>query len=477
MSKNARPHEAPATAPMDAEALPRPATNRPLTFGLLGGAQNTGNLGVSALGAAAVFGLRRSFPHAKIVMQSHTRMARISIRTDVGYEPLDPLFLHASDHLYARYGTRHLAAVGRMARRLPAPLRRFLTRQNEALDRLLQCDLLLDVSGGDAFSDIYGRNMFHAQVAVKRLALRLGKPLVLLPQTFGPFRQQRSKRLAREILNQSVLVATREANGLEELEEILGEPLDDRFVACPDLAFTLPATPVAQESAPFPPKSPRDEQLIGINVSGLLYFRQSDFGLRFSYTDFVDKLIEWALRQHATKVVLVPHVLPHQRKGKGPQPQIDDVEASVRVVQRFGDRYPGRLARVEGASDASSMKYLIGRCDFFVGARMHACIAAVSQAIPTITIGYSKKAGEVMKLVGAGQSVIDARTTTLAAALDRIADVYRDRLPLRRRLRANAGAIRDRVDELFETNLKGRLRHMGLCDSNGNRIAPRRSAR
>jgi len=34
----------------------------------------------------------------------------------------------------------------------------------------------------------------------------------------------------------------------------------------------------------------------------------------------------------------------------------------------------------------SETKFLIGHCDFFVGARMHACIAAVSQYVPAVTL-------------------------------------------------------------------------------------------
>ena len=46
------------------------------------------------------------------------------------------------------------------------------------------------------------------------------------------------------------------------------------------------------------------------------------------------------------------------------------------------------------------MKYLIGQCDFFVGSRMHSCIAAVSQCVPAVSIAYSDKFIGVMATLG-----------------------------------------------------------------------------
>lgn len=50
--------------------------------------------------------------------------------------------------------------------------------------------------------------------------------------------------------------------------------------------------------------------------------------------------------------------------------------------------------RVVELSDGSceELKGDIGRCRFFVGARTHATIAAYSQGVPTLVVGYSVKA-------------------------------------------------------------------------------------
>ena len=89
---------------------------------------------------------------------------------------------------------------------------------------------------------------------------------------------------------------------------------------------------------------------------------------------------------------------------------------------------------VRGQYDAAETKYLIGQCDFFIGARMHACIAAVSQSIPAVTLAYSKKAAGVMGLVNAADTVADLRQLDLDECLAKVAAVDADREACRARL-------------------------------------------
>jgi len=73
-----------------------------------------------------------------------------------------------------------------------------------------------------------------------------------------------------------------------------------------------------------------------------------------------------------------------------------------RGFEALRDKYPDRIGVVRGQYSPSEIKYIIGSCDFFIGARMHACIAALSQGIPAVAIAYSDKFTGVMQTVGAG---------------------------------------------------------------------------
>jgi colanic acid/amylovoran biosynthesis protein len=72
--------------------------------------------------------------------------------------------------------------------------------------------------------------------------------------------------------------------------------------------------------------------------------------------------------------------------------------------------------------DQHEIKAVIGRCDFFIGSRMHSCIAALSQGIPTIGVAYSKKFEGVFDSIGMRNWVIDGRFNETEVAVDKTMD-------------------------------------------------------
>lgn len=58
---------------------------------------------------------------------------------------------------------------------------------------LKQCDLIIDATGGDSFADIYGMKNFVAIMMIKYYSIFSGVPIILSPQTIGPFNKRISK--------------------------------------------------------------------------------------------------------------------------------------------------------------------------------------------------------------------------------------------------------------------------------------------
>ncbi|MDI6619033.1 MAG: polysaccharide pyruvyl transferase family protein [Clostridiales bacterium] len=59
---------------------------------------------------------------------------------------------------------------------------------NRDVYKLLEnADIVLDISEGDSFSDIYGYKRFFLHSFLKLGTIKLGKKLILLPQTMGPY--------------------------------------------------------------------------------------------------------------------------------------------------------------------------------------------------------------------------------------------------------------------------------------------------
>src|SRR5262249_8286818 len=96
----------------------------------------------------------------------------------------------------------------------------------------------------------------------------------------------------------------------------------------------------------------------------------------------------------------------------------------------------------------------IGLCDFFVGARMHACIGAISQNIPAVSIAYSDKFLGVMESIGCADLVLDARKLDEDEIVRRVDDAYQHRESVRRALAEKMPSVRQAVRRvLFPVNI------------------------
>jgi polysaccharide pyruvyl transferase WcaK-like protein len=112
-------------------------------------------------------------------------------------------------------------------------------------------------------------------------------------------------------------------------------------------------------------------------------------------------------------------------------------------------KYADRLHVIMRQYDQSQVKGIIGLCDFFVGARMHACIAALSQGIPTIGLAYSKKFKGVFESANVGECVVDMRETDGQVIIDKVIDAFAQRQSLTLRLKEQVSEIKSQVFDTF----------------------------
>jgi colanic acid/amylovoran biosynthesis protein len=127
------------------------------------------------------------------------------------------------------------------------------------------------------------------------------------------------------------------------------------------------------------------------------------FGFQQSYRELVLAVIDHMIVNRHAVLLLVPHVF-------GDQPGSEsDLLACKQVYKELGQRFAGRLGVVQSTLDQSEVKDVIGKCDFFIGSRMHACIAGLSQHVPAVAVAYSDKFLGVLETVGVGCLAADPR--------------------------------------------------------------------
>ena len=109
------------------------------------------------------------------------------------------------------------------------------------------------------------------------------------------------------------------------------------------------------------------------------------FNLKMDYKLFVHELSEAILKKTNANLLLIPHTFAAHGHVES------DPDACAEVFTALSPVYKGRIQMIAGEYDQHAIKGIIGCCDFFIGSRMHACIAALSQKIPTAAVAYSKK--------------------------------------------------------------------------------------
>lgn len=235
--------------------------------------------------------------------------------------------------------------------------------------KLAEYDIILDSGAGDSFTDIYGVKRLGIIHYAHRSARRVGTPVVLAPQTIGPFSTRAGRTMARSSLRLAAQSFARDrasadcAAGLGVLPELTT-----------DVVFAL-GTP--QESRP------RD---VVFNVSGLLWNSDSHGESRVYRRNVLDTVR--ALRRQGRNVSLLAHVLHNESKD-------NDVPAVREVPQLLGEDL--EVIIPTGLEHARSV---LSCANIVIGARMHACLNAISTGTPAIPWAYSRKFAPLMGEIG-----------------------------------------------------------------------------
>lgn len=408
-------------------------------------------MGVGALGAGITACAAKTYPGIDVIVLDYGKESiKKTYIIDGCAVDVQLLNVRFSKRIYLRNNIAILLALAAFVRLLPSKLlREFIFRNNKCLRRIHEADIIGAISGGDSFSDIYGLQRFYYVVLPQLLILLMKKKLVILPQTLGPFHGRVSRSLARWIIKKASLVYSRDKEGVEEARALLGKNEDLQKIRFSyDVGFAVDPVQPAYINIIGLGDTVDRKKILGLNVSGLLYIggytKDNMFGLKIDYQDYVKALISHIIEINRVPVLLIPHVFGTDEKSES------DETACRLVYDELCDKYPGQLGYLQGEYDQNEIKYIIGMCDFFIGSRMHACIAAVSQHIPAVSIAYSKKFRGVMDAVGMGAYVADPRTMGEMEIFNLIEEAYKDRAAIRGKLAMKMPQVKASVLGLFK---------------------------
>lgn len=236
-----------------------------------------------------------------------------------------------------------------------------------------ESDLIVDFTGGDSFSDIYGKKRFYMATIIKMLAIRSKTPFILGPQTYGPYKCSLVRRFAKWVIRKSTYVFARDEFSRGFAAKLAGRKIE----LAPDVAFALPYDKDASES--------KSEKIrVGINLSGLLWYggyKHAKLPLTVDYQEYCKKLIEKLIKDEKYEVHLITHV---GRKDES------IAESDYVICKNLHKKYP-QTVLADVFKTPMDAKTYISSMDVLIGARMHATIAAFSTYVATIPFSYSRK--------------------------------------------------------------------------------------
>jgi polysaccharide pyruvyl transferase WcaK-like protein len=425
-----------------------------MKIGIPGASLDTGNFGVNALAEASVKCLSQRWPDAEFIFLASGRTQKTSVLSIGGrhYE-IPNLPIRFCRNIFLKNHYLVLFMTGLLLKIAPTRrMKAWAAEHNGFVGQILSLDQVADITGGDSFTDLYGTRRFVQGGLIKYLWLLYGKPVYFLPQTYGPFHREWVRRTARFLLIRASAVYCRDQKGLNEVRRMLGaKPLmQDKAAYVPDVAFVLDGEPVHDSLTRSIERCRREGMAIaGLNVSGLLYhggYTQNNmFVLKADYPQLVRQIASALIDQNCA-LVLVPHVFP-----SSPAYQVEsDAEACLKTAEAVRKDHPGaRLFIADNGYNHNQLKSVIGMCDFFVGSRMHSCIAALSQCVPAVGIAYSDKFAGVFESAGQGANVIDAKSMTNDEIVRQVCSIFQDRLRQRAILEEVVPAVQRQIEEQF----------------------------
>ncbi|RWS41899.1 polysaccharide pyruvyl transferase family protein [Bacillus mycoides] len=247
---------------------------------------------------------------------------------------------------------------------------KFFHDESYALDRIHR-NITRHIKDMDVYLSIGGDNYCYGEqpgwYEIDRRVKEQGKKLVLWGCSIGEEDMSERKLedlklfdliLARETLTYNML----KNKGLNNVE------------LCADPAFTM-----EKEELELP-AGWQEGNTVGLNFSPIVWNRNKKSQVA------VSNLINHILNSTNMTIAFTPHV-------------IDDGNNDYEVLYRYYEEFKntGRVIILPDNLNAIQYKGYIARMRFFIGARTHATIAAYSNYVPTIVLGYSVKSKGIAK--------------------------------------------------------------------------------
>lgn len=274
---------------------------------------------------------------------------------------------------------------------------------------------VLDASGF-LYTDQFDVSLPRREALVGREWARRGVRKIMLPQAFGPFDHPGTRRWSREALEQAGLIFVRDRVSEGHLR---GLGITTPVVRSPD--FTIGAKPAEIEPI-------CDRPFVALVPNNKLFTHG-----KFDRQQYVNLFVAYEAAAEANGLTSV--VVVHEETDRGVADEI------ARRIDAPVFEHPDPLV----------LKSALGQASAAVASRFHAVVGCLSQAVPTLALGWSHKYRELLDDFGVADRLVTSDTSPQAAFDRLLADAagtarQKDRIP---EIVAQVDAMWDRTIEML----------------------------
>lgn len=272
----------------------------------------------------------------------------------------------------------------------------FLNESNkETLKTIKECDACFVKGGGfihstgkitDPYTIYY---LFYHVI----LAQSLGKPVYVMPNSFGPFKGLGVAWLVRKVLNRCELVTVRES-----ISQEMAEKIGVDTVLMPDLGFALLKSEKTYSDINKIKDNNADKKLVAITARPYRFPNSNN--PEEKYKEYINNMVlfsKW-LFKNGFLPVFVDHTLSDTTHES-------DISCIEEIISKLNANESVIISNKD--YDCRDMKAIYSEFDYVIGTRFHSVIFAMSEKIPSIAITYGGNKGEgIMKDLGLSEYAI-----------------------------------------------------------------------
>lgn len=277
-----------------------------------------------------------------------------------------------------------LLVLNRLTRHLIRP---FLSEQDNKTHMLFEnCDCCFIKGGGflhDYSGGLIGLYTMYYQLFHIKLALHNKKRVLIMPNSFGPFKSYFSKMLVKRTLIKCDFVSARESISSNGKTNGLGLNIS----LFPDLAFNLEIDDKFNIEKYFNDNSLKisKKNIVGITIRPYR-FPNSNNSIEL-YNKYKESYLKFA--KYLVGKGYMPMFVVHTSSINKHE---DDYECIKDIVSKLPTK--DYILINDSNLNCRQIKKLYSICKFIVGTRFHSVIFGISQEIPSISVTYGGNKGD-----------------------------------------------------------------------------------